>query len=63
MENKSWDKEYSTQFLKEVDFLADNGIRYVFVKTFNEVRTYKYAKNEKLFSTLARFYLENKDKK
>lgn len=52
-----WDKEYSTQWLKEVDYLTDKGFRWSFVKTTDDgVRIYKYAKSRDLFLTLAEFH-------
>lgn len=57
MNIKKFDKEYKTQYLKEVDFLTDKGIRYAFVKrNVDDIRTYKYAKTKELFSALAEFY-------
>lgn len=56
---KKFDKEYSTQWLKEVEWLKEKGIRYTFVK-FNEnnVTTYKYKKNIALFEALLSFYIQ-----
>ncbi|TCT16377.1 hypothetical protein EDC18_102396 [Natranaerovirga pectinivora] len=51
-----WDKEYCTQFLDEVDYLANKGIKYVFVKRIDGVRNYKYTKTPELFEALAVFY-------
>ena len=51
-----FDKEYSTQYNKERDYLRECGIDYIFVKEINGVSTYKYEKNEKLFLALAKFY-------
>jgi len=51
-----FDKEYSTQFRKEVEFLHEKGIRYEFVKDVNGITTYKYKKTVELFSALAEFY-------
>jgi hypothetical protein len=54
---KIFDKEYKTQYMKEVDFLTCKGIRYTFVNRGNDdIRTYKYAKTKELFSALAEFY-------
>ncbi|MBI6875601.1 hypothetical protein [Clostridium aciditolerans] len=54
---KMFDKEYKTQYMKEVDFLTNKGIRYTFVKRSNDdVRTYKYAKTRELFNALVEFY-------
>lgn len=54
--NKKYDKEYSTQFLKEVEFLSSSGIRYTFVKSNDGISTYKYEKTQYLFEALAFFY-------
>jgi hypothetical protein len=54
--NKKYDKEYSTQFLKEVEFLSSKGIRYTFVKSNDGISTYKYEKTQELFEALAFFY-------
>lgn len=54
---KKFDKEYSTQWIKEVEWLKNNGIRYTFVKTDeNNITTYKYKKTNKLFECLTEFY-------
>lgn len=55
---KKFDKEYSTQFNVEKDYLKSIGIQPEFVKVINEVTTYKYKKNEKLFKALSLFYAE-----
>ena len=51
-----FDKEYSTQWNDERDYLAENGIMYEFVKEINGVSTYKYKKNTRLFELLLDFY-------
>lgn len=56
MYNTKFDKEYSTQYIKEVNFLEDNGIHYVFVKKIDGLSTYKYTKDFKLFKYLSVFY-------
>jgi len=53
-----FDKEYSSQFTKEMEYLRDNGVRYNFVKSIDGISTYKYTKNETLFNLLAQFYRE-----
>lgn len=55
-----FDKEYSTQYKKEVEYLESKGILYTFVKNVNNISTYKYQKTSELFSALMSFYLENK---
>lgn len=51
------DKEYSTQYFPEVDFLKEKGINPTFVKS-NEygIRLHKYTKTKKLFEALIEFY-------
>lgn len=58
-----FDKEYSTQWNIERDYLESVGIRYTFVKIVNGISTYKYTKNAGLFKALADLYikLENKN--
>ena len=49
-------KEYSTQWLQEVNYISDHGVKYSFVKTVNGISTYKYTKCYELFKTLSDFY-------
>ena len=53
---KKWDIEYSTQYTPEKEYLLSVGIKPTFVKVINEVTTYKYKKDKKLFEALTRFY-------
>ena len=54
---KKFDKEYATQWIEEVEWLKNHGVRYVFVKTDeNNVTTYKYKKTSELFKSLMYFY-------
>ena len=53
---KKFDKEYATQFIDEVKFLKNKGIKYEFVKNINGVDTYKYTKTKQLFLALYEFY-------
>ena len=52
------DREYSTQWRREVEFLSSKGIEYVFAKRTGKfaIVTYKYTKTTKLFLALAEFY-------
>ena len=53
-----FDKEYSTQWRREVKFLENTGINYVYAKKnpkFPIIR-YKYTKTPELFLALAEFY-------
>lgn len=61
MNGLRFDKEYSTQYWKEVKFLEENGVKYTFVKTLeNGISVFKYKKDSELFRLLSLFYLENK---
>ena len=53
---KKYDKEYSTQYSPEKDYLLKNGITPSFVKVVNGVTTYKYTKSAELFRLLSIFY-------
>ena len=56
-----FDKEYSTQYVKEMKYLLRKGIKYTFVKNVNGVTTYKYNKTPPLFKALEVFYsMENR---
>ena len=55
---KKYDKEYSTQFSPERDYLLKNGIKPSFVKVIDGVTTYKYTKTSALFKLLTIFYME-----
>lgn len=57
---KKFDKEYSTQYTPEKNYLEKHGIEPSFIKVINEVTTYKYTKTPELFKTLMSFYMENK---
>ena len=56
---KKFDKEYSTQYTPEKEYLWSIVIKPSFVKTINEVTTYKYVKTPDLFKALAIFYAKN----
>lgn len=56
MERK-FDKEYRTQWGKEVEHLTNKGFRWTFVKTEDEILTYKYKRSSALFLALAEFYM------
>ena len=53
-----FDKEYSTQWRREVQFLEDKGINYTYAKKHAKysIITYKYTKTPDLFLALAEFY-------
>lgn len=53
---KRFDKEYSTQYTPEMEYLREHGILPSFVKILHGVTTYKYTKTSHLFSILAKFY-------
>lgn len=56
--NKAFDKEYMTEWVREVKFLASKGIRYNYVKKTQDyqVSQFKYDKTPTLFAALAEFY-------
>ena len=56
---KKFDKEYSTQYTPEKEYLLKYGIKPSFVKEINEVTTYKYTKTSELFKLLVIFYAQN----
>ena len=53
-----FDKEYSTQWRREVKFLEDKGINYTYGKKHYKypIIRYKYTKTPELFLALAEFY-------
>ena len=53
---KKFDKEYSTQYTPEKEYLFSLGIHPTFVKVIDGVTTYKYAKTSELFKALVYFY-------
>lgn len=53
---KKFDKEYSTQYTPEKEYLECHNIFPTFVKIINGVTTYKYKKTRKLFEVLSFFY-------
>lgn len=50
--NKAFDSEYMTEWVREVRYLAEKGIRYTFVRIKPEygIRQYKYRKTPELFA-------------
>ena len=63
--NKAFDSEYMTEWVREVKFLADKGIKYTFVKKTPEynIKQYKYTKTPELFVALAEFYHQTANEK
>ena len=63
--NKAFDSEYMTEWVREVKFLADKGIKYTFVKKTPEynIKQYKYTKTPELFVALAEFYYQTANEK
>ena len=53
---KKFDSEYSTQYVKEMQYLLQNNIKYTFVKDINGITTYKYKKTPELYRILEIFY-------
>lgn len=60
----AFDREYSTDWLKEVSWLRSRGIMPVFkkVNTYG-VERYKYTKTPELFASLAIFYKQIQDER
>ena len=54
----AFDSEYKTEYLREVRFLAEKGIRYTYVHKTPDygISQYKYTKTAKLFTALVEFY-------
>ena len=56
---KKIDREYSTQERREVFYLIDNGVPFIFAKTNeNGVTTWKFKKTKTLFKLLTDYYSE-----
>ena len=55
---QAFDSEYMTEYLREVRFLNEKGIKYSFVKKTRDygVSQYKYKKSPALFAALVEFY-------
>lgn len=55
---QAFDSEYMTEFLREVKFLSEKGIKYSFVKKTRDygISQYKYKKSPALFAALVEFY-------
>ena len=53
---KKFDSEYSTQYVKEMQYLLQNNIKYTFLKDIYGITTYKYKKTPELFRILEIFY-------
>ena len=60
-----FDKEYSTQWKREVKFLEDKGINYTYAKKHYDypIIRYKYTKTPELFLALAEFYNQVRNEK
>ena len=56
---KKFDKEYSTQYSPEKEYLMSKGIKPSFVKVIDGITTYKYTKTSELFLALVSFYMKN----
>lgn len=55
---KKFDKEYSTQYTPEKEYLLKKGIKPSFIKIVDGVTTYKYTKTSELFLVLVSFYMK-----
>ncbi|MBP5423850.1 MAG: hypothetical protein J6Y78_15545 [Paludibacteraceae bacterium] len=60
-----FDKEYSTQWRREVKFLEDKGINYTYAKKHYKypIIRYKYTKTPELFLALVEFYNQVRNEK
>lgn len=58
MNKKIFDKEYASQYPKEMKYLESVGIKYDFVKEIDGITTYKYKKTPELFKALWIFYVQ-----
>ena len=56
IDKKLLDKEYATNYLKEVEYLKNNNVAPSFTKDKDGVTTFKYTKTYKLFNLLKDFY-------
>ena len=57
--DKKFDKEYSTQWIKEVKWLSCHNVRFTFVKRdTNGITIYKYKKHINYFLHLQNFIVE-----
>lgn len=55
-----FDKEYSTQYIGEMNFLRDKGIKYTWVYVNEEGLTvWKYKKEKRLWDALSEMYSQN----
>ena len=56
-----FDKEYSTSFIEEMQFLRKKGIKYTWVYMNEDgVTVWKYKKEKKLWDALSEMYSNNK---
>ena len=60
-DKKKFDKEYSTSYIKEKQYLDNCGVKYTFVKKVNGITIYKYKKTSELYKCLSDFYKQFED--
>lgn len=62
---KAYDKEYSTQFRREMEYLQERGFTPTYVRRGGEyhIPTYKYTKTAQLFHAVADFYEQYNNEK
>ena len=61
----AYDKEYATQFRKEMEYLKECGIEPTYTRrggTYH-IPTYKYTKTPELFKVVAEFYEQQRNEK
>lgn len=58
-----FDKEYSTSFIEEMQFLRKKGIRYTWVYINEDgITVWKYTKEKRLWDALSEMYSNKKNK-
>lgn len=56
IKRKYFDKEYSTTFLREIEYLKEQNIEPCYIKKVEDTVIYKFEKTKELFFALAKFY-------
>ena len=56
IKRKHFDKEYSTTFLREVEYLKKQGIEPCYIKKVDNTIICKFEKTKKLFEVLSNYY-------
>lgn len=55
---RAFDSDYTTQYVREVNYLRDSGFKYVSESEIGDyhIRTYRYRKSSALFDAVSKFY-------